>query len=273
MSVASRLTLAGAAVALAGGVIAAPPASAAPLSLATTASTVTVSLDGRSFSARLVRPTQAGTYPVVAFGHGFSQTSSPYAGTLTALAARGYIVIAPNSESGLAPSHSRFADDLQRSLRWARANVAGASPTADAVAGHSMGGGAALVAADRYPEIDTVVTLAAAETTPSATTASSGTTVPALYIVGSRDTIVPPSTTLRMYTVKPSPAVFASITGGSHCGFLDSSPFLGIGCDRASITRAAQLSVTRGLMGDWLDARFRSATEPADRSGVVFTRK
>ena len=136
-----------------------------------------------------------------------------------------------------------------------------------------MGGGAALIAASRYPSIDTVVTLAAAETSPSATAASRVTTAPALYIVGSRDTIVPPTTTLAMFDAKPAPTTFASITGGWHCGFLDSSPFLGLGCDSGSITRVTQLSLCRGLMADWLDARFRSASAPADRAGVVLTRR
>jgi dienelactone hydrolase len=241
--------------------------------LPTRTTTVTVSMDGSSFPARLVRPARRGRYPVVAFGHGFAQDSSRYASTLTAIAARGYVVIAPDSERGLLPDHARFAADLWRSLRWARANVAGASRTLDAVAGHSMGGGAALLAADRYPGIDTVLTLAAAETRPSATAASAGVIVPALYVVGSEDAIVPPATTMAMYVRKPPPATFASITGGFHCGFADSTSFGGIGCDSGSISRRRQLALTHRLLGDWLDARFRGAREPAARAGVTVVRK
>ncbi len=246
-----------------------PPAA----SLSTTASTVTVSIDGRSFPARVVRPsaTTAGPFPVVAFGHGFSQTSSRYASTLAAMAARGYIVVAPDSETGLFPNHGRFADDLWRSIRWARTQTAwNPHQQKEAVAGHSMGGGAALVAADRYPEIDTVATLAAAETNPSATTASAGVSVPALYVVGYRDTIVSPATTRRMYDAKTQgQATWVSITGGYHCGFNDSTSFFGLGCDSGGISRSTQLAITRELLGDWLDTRLRGATQTSSPAGIV----
>lgn len=67
---------------------------------------------------------------------------------------------------------------------------------------------------DHDAAIDTVATLAAAETTPSAATASTGVTVPALYVVGSQDTVVRPATTQAMYAPKPAAATFANITGG-----------------------------------------------------------
>ena len=238
--------------------------------LPTSTSTVTVSIDGRSFPARLVQPTgpNPGAYPVVAFGHGFTQTAGRYASTLTALAARGYVVIAPDSETGFFPNHGRFADDLERSIRWARTAVPNAHRTLDAVAGHSMGGGAALVAADRYPQIDTVVTLAAAETRPSATTASGSVTVPGLYVVGSRDTIVSPATTRAMYDRKPAPARFVTITGGYHCGFNDSTSFFGIGCDSGSISRSTQLAITRELLGDWLDSTLRGQRVVSTPTGI-----
>lgn len=236
--------------------IPAQAATSGQVTLPTAATKVTVTVDGRSFPARLVQPTgsKPGAYPVVAFGHGFAQTASRYASTLAALAARGYVVIAPDSETGLFPNHGRFADDLERSIRWARATVPNAHPSLDAVAGHSMGGGAALVAADRHPGIETVATLAAAETNPSATTASAGVSVPALFIVGDRDTIVRPATTRAMYDRKPPSARFVTITGGYHCGFNDSTSFFGLGCDSGAISRSAQLAITRELLGDWLDA-------------------
>jgi dienelactone hydrolase len=260
-----------AALAVVGLGVPAHAATTSQLSLPTTTSSVTVSMDGRSFPARLVQPqgSNPGAYPVVAFGHGFTQTASRYASTLTALAARGYVVVAPDSETGLFPNHGRFADDLWRSLRWARDTQPNASPTLDAVAGHSMGGGAALVAADRHPDIDTVLTLAAAETNPSATTAAAGTTVPMLFVVGSRDTVVPPSTTRSMYTAAAGGSSFVTITGGYHCGFNDSTSFFGLGCDSGSISRSTQLAITRELLGDWLDVRLRGATVTSSPGGTV----
>jgi dienelactone hydrolase len=268
------LALVTAAVLLVAGVPA-QAATAGQQSLPTTVTRVSVAIDGRSFPARLVQPTGAnpGAYPVVAFGHGFTQTASRYASTLTALAARGYVVIAPDSETGLFPDHGRFADDLERSIRWARANVPNAHPALDAVAGHSMGGGAALVAADRHPGIDTVATLAAAETPPSATTASAGVMVPALYVVGERDTVVRPATTRAMYDRKPAPARFVTITGGYHCGFNDSTSFFGLGCDSGSISRATQLAITAELLGDWLDTTLLRRATVSSPAGITSTSK
>jgi dienelactone hydrolase len=255
------------AVALALG--ATPANAATPLRVSTT--TVTVSQDGRSFSARLVQPTgsAARAYPVVAFGHGFTQTTVRYQSILADLASRGYVVIAPNTETGLFPNHGRLADDLALAIRWAQRTQPNAHPSVDAVSGHSMGGGAALLAADRSPSIDSVITFAAAETRPSATVASGGIDVPAMFVVGSQDRIVRPETTRQMYAAKPSPATFASITGGYHCGFLDSSSLLGFGCDSGSISRSAQLAVTRTLLGDWLDMTLKGAAARPAPAGVV----
>lgn len=236
-----------------------------------TTTTVTVRQDGRTFTARVVQPTGTApdAYPVVAFGHGFTQGTSRYQSVLAALAARGYVVIAPNTETGLWPDHGRLADDLALAIRWAQRTQPNAHPTLDAVSGHSMGGGAALLAADRSPRVDAVITFAAAETRPSATEASRGIAAPAMFVVGSQDRIVRPETTRRMYAAKPSPATFASITGGYHCGFLDSSSFLGFGCDSGSISRSTQLKITRTLLGDWLDTTLKGTAPAPVPTGVV----
>lgn len=228
--------------------------------LSVSSRTVTVSSQGRSFSALLVQPTgsRPGAYPVVTFGHGFAQSASRYGSTLNALAARGYIVIAPNSQTGLLPSHSAFAKDLGAAIAWGHATQPNAHPTLDAVLGHSMGGGAAVLAASANPGIDTVATLAAANTNPSAATAARSLSVPALFVVGSSDSVVKPSNTRAIYDAAPSPATWVSITGGYHCGFLDSSSFFGLGCDNGSISRSQQLALSNTLLGDWLDATLKS---------------
>ncbi len=231
----------------------------------TSTSTVRVAVGRRTFSLLLVRPVGASPdgFPVVAFGHGFLQGPQRYASTLTAVAARGYVVVAPRSERGLPPRHSRLADDLVEAIEWTRARVPSAHPTLSAVAGHSMGGGAALLAASRSREIDAVVTLAAAQTRPSAVEASRSVSAPALFVVGSVDRIVRPTTTLRMYEAVAGPASFVSITGGCHCGFNDSTTFRGLACDSGTITRSEQLALTQRVVGDWLDVTLRG--RPAGR--------
>lgn len=248
------------------------PARAEVTPLATTTSTVTVTTtSGRSFSARIVQPRTGSDhgYPVIGFGHGFAQTSSRYDSTLKALAGRGYVVIAPNTQTGLLPSHGAFADDLVAAIAWAGRTLPSTDAERTAVVGHSMGGGAALLAADRDQSIDAVATLAAAETRPSAVAAARGVQTPALFVVGSRDTVVKPATTSRMYDAKPSPATWVSITGGYHCGFVDSSSFFGLGCDSGSISRSTQLGLTGTVVGDWLDQRLVGADPAPLPAGVV----
>lgn len=236
---------------------------------------VTVALDGRTFTARLVQPTGVAprAYPIVAFGHGFVQSRCQHQSTLAALAARGYIVIAPDSEGSFFPDHARFAADLTRAIRWVRATQPNAHATLDAVAGHSMGGGAALLPADADPAIESIATLAAAETRPSATSAAAGITAPALFVVGAQDRIVAPATTRAMYDAKPAPAVWASISGGYHCGFIDRSAFLGLGCDSGSISRSTQLLLTAQLLGDWLDSTLKGAAPQQIPAGVTVERR
>ncbi|MDE9367918.1 alpha/beta hydrolase [Luteipulveratus sp. YIM 133132] len=283
MSLRTRATVVAllAAVATPAGTAAASPTPARPATSASVAvlpvtiSTVSVRVGDRSFNARLAQPTGSapGAYPVIAFGHGFLQGSGRYDSTVRALAARGYVVVAPDSETGFFPNHGRFADDLWGAVTWARSTQPNASPTLDAVSGHSMGGGAALLAADRHPELETVATLAAAETNPSATTASAGITAPALFVVGSVDGVVAPSTTRRMYDAKPAPARWASITGGYHCGFADSTSYFGLGCDSGTISRATQLSVSQNLLGGWFDQQLKGAPAAPVPSGVVTEQK
>jgi dienelactone hydrolase len=239
--------------------------------LPTSTTTVTVSQNGRTFTARVVQPTGAapGSYPIVGFGHGFVQSASRYSSTLTALAASGYIVVAPESQSGFLPSHSAFADDLRAAIAWARRTQPNAHPTLDAVAGHSMGGGAAVLAASRQPDIDTVATLAAAETRPSAASAAAQLRVPSLFVTGSSDTVVSPSSTRRIYENAPSPSTWVSITGGYHCGFVDSSSFFGIGCDRGSISRSTQLQISQKTLISWIDARLKASAFSAPAGTTV----
>ncbi|MBM4099887.1 MAG: alpha/beta hydrolase [Planctomycetes bacterium] len=191
-----------------------------------------------------------GPYPIVAFGHGFVTPVTLYASTGAHLASWGLIVILPQTQGSLFPSHGQFAADLRSSLDWmaGQGGVAG-SPWAGAVdggrrgvMGHSMGGGCALLAADADPGIRVAVPLAAADTIPSSTAACAGVRCATRIIVGSQDTIVPPSTNAPMFANLAGPAQLVSITGGSHCGFIDSAIAF---CDSGSITRAAQLAIVR----------------------------
>lgn len=246
--------------------LAAPPDHGLPGSYPVAYSDVTAVAGGRSVPARVHYPaTAAGTnqpvatgrFPAIAFGHGFFQATSKYTSTSNHLASWGFVVVVPTTQGGLSPSHSAFADDLNTGLTWlvAQDGTAGSrfrdhiSTASLGVAGHSMGGGAAVLAAARNPKITAVSTYAAAETNPSAKAAAATLAAPAQFLAGSQDTITPVADHQRpMFTAKPPSKQLRTITGGSHCGFMDSS---GLFCDNGSITRAAQLTAAKRVMTSW----------------------
>jgi len=193
-------------------------------------------------------------YPGITFGHGWITAVTRYQSTLEHLATWGYFVIASESYGGLFPDHSAFADDL----RWCLTHLENqhANPgswlyqqvdTANfGASGHSMGGGASILAAQRDARIRALANMAAAETNPSAIAAIAGVYVPVFLIAGDDDSIAPPSGhTIPMYDNALAPRRLPLLDGGWHCGFLDSSFF---GCDSGPLPRATQLALTRGLL-------------------------
>ncbi len=212
--------------------------------------------------AGLNAPLHAGAapYPAISFGHGYQQPVATYSSTLRHLATWGFIVIAPRSyENSVLPSHSQFADDLRDSLTYlATQNGISTSPFFRAVnvnrfgaSGHSMGGGASLIAGDRDPRILAIANMAAAETIPSAVSAMSGITMPVRLIAGSSDGIVPPATNQEeQFNAGNAPKQAPLILGGSHCNFQDYSAF-SFFCDTGLIPKDEQLAITRALLTAW----------------------
>jgi dienelactone hydrolase len=217
--------------------------------------------DGSSFTATIHYPgtttavgapldASAGPYPIIAFGHGFLSAVTLYQSTGAHLASWGFMTIMPQTQGGLLPSHGAFAADLVSSLNWLAAQGAtsgspwfgGVDASARGVMGHSMGGGCSLLAAQADPGIRCAVPWAAADTNPSSITAALGVEGATRLIVGSQDTIVTPSSTAAMYPNLAGASQLVTITGGYHCGFIDSSIAF---CDSGSITREQQLAIVR----------------------------
>ena len=198
-------------------------------------------------------------YAAVSFGHGFFQAVSKYQSTLEHLATHGYLVIASDSEGGLFPSHQNLANDMSRCLTYLeQENARSGSFLESAVdtsnfglSGHSMGGGCAVLAASADARLRAVVTLAAANTNPSAVAASPLVTAPSSFVSGSQDSIVPVGSHGQlMYGATVTARTLPLIIGGFHCGFTDSG---GIGCDTGSISRATQLAITRRVMTEFFN--------------------
>ncbi len=207
-------------------------------------------------------------FPVIVFGHGFAMGWDAYANIWEHLAPQGYILAFVRTEGSLipAPSHGDFGADLALvATKMLALNGTAGSPFNGKVKqkvvimGHSMGGGATMLAAQNNASIAGIVGLAPAETNPSAVSVCGNINVPALIFSGSNDGVTPPiDNHLPMYQgLASSCKSFVSITGGAHCYFANSN----FNCDFGestssqgiSITRAQQQQKTFQILDPWLN--------------------
>ncbi len=197
-------------------------------------------------------PVSVGTFPVIVFGHGFAMSWDAYANIWEKLVPEGYILAFPRTEGGLfpSPSHSEFGFDLalvvtkMQELNTLNGSLLeGKLSGKNAIMGHSMGGGATMLAAQNNAAIQTIVGLAPAETTPSAITAAAQVSVPALILSGSSDGVTPPADNhLPIYNAFTSSCkFFLSLLGGAHCQFANSN----FNCDFGESTSSTGITMTR----------------------------
>jgi predicted dienelactone hydrolase len=237
--------------------------------------------NGTTFRAQLYYPATAtgdntsydgrgAPYPAISFGHGFLQPPERYRSTLEHLATWGYFVIATESGGELFPNHQAYSEDMRYCLTYLEQQNADSASWLFAqvaterfgISGHSMGGGASILAAAADARIKAVANLAAAETNPSAIQASANVTVPHSLISGSADSLTPlQNHGQRMYNAGFAPKLLPIIQGGWHCGFMDSSSF---GCDSGSLPRATQLQITRRLLTAFFELYLRNRLEAWD---------
>ncbi len=134
--------------------------------------------------------------PAVAFGHGWLQPTARYDELLRHLASWGLVAAAPATQRKALASHAAFATDLRSALdvctgvRLGDGKIS-VDPGRLGLAGHGMGGGCAVLAAAADDRCRAVVTLALAETMPSAVTAACGCTMPGLHVAGGKDLLAP----------------------------------------------------------------------------------
>ena len=207
-------------------------------------------------------------FPVIVFGHGFAMGWDAYANIWQHLAPQGYILAFVRTEGSLipAPSHGDFGADLALvATKMLALNGTAGSPFNGkikqkvVIMGHSMGGGATMLAAENNASIAGIVGLAPAETNPSAVSVCGNINVPALIFSGSNDGVTPPiDNHLPMYQgLTSSCKSYVSITGGAHCYFANSN----FNCDFGestssqgiSITRAQQQQKTFQILDPWLN--------------------
>ncbi|PWL33002.1 MAG: hypothetical protein DCO96_01230 [Fluviicola sp. XM-24bin1] len=221
-----------------------------------------------------------GKFPVIAFGHGFVMSWDAYENIWEALIPEGFILVFPRTEGGLSPSHDEFGLDL--ALVLGEMQVLDADNSSlffehlandMAIMGHSMGGGATILAAANISNIKTIVGLAPAETNPSAETAAVNVTVPALVFSADEDAVTPPiDHHIPIYNnLSSSCKYFINIQGGAHCYYANPN----FNCDfgesssggNISITRAEQQAIMFTYLIPWLNLYLK----PDCSAGDVFT--
>jgi hypothetical protein len=200
-------------------------------------------------------------FPSLSMGHGFTISGEAYGWLRDGLVGTGVVLIRPLSESGLSPNHAQFGLDLRFADVGLRAlpEFASALGPDRFVGGHSMGGGAAVLAASGQA-ISGLLLLAPAETNPSAIGAATSVLVPSLIFTGSRDCVTP-SAQHAIPMLNAIPATDKQgidLDGGSHCQFSDGSLTCSIGeasCSPATISAAAQHSAVLEFVRPWLKSR------------------
>ncbi len=165
--------------------------------------------------------------PAVALSHGWLQPAHRYADTMRYLASWGFVVVAPDTQKGPIPSHGVMARDLTTALRVVAGGKLGngrvrVDDRKLGVLGHSIGGGAAVLAAAGDSSIRAVVTVTAAATRPSAVEAATRVQVPGLHLVGSDDDMAD-GDGASIAAAWAGPAMLRTVKGASHLGLAEGS--------------------------------------------------
>jgi hypothetical protein len=213
-----------------------------------------------------------GDFPVIVFGHGFLMTYDAYLYLKDALVPLGYVITFTKTEGGASPNHAEYGADLAFLINQMKSEgVNPSSPFYLHIDSTSAIMGSFLACANNLTPT-TMITFAAAETTPSAIAAATSITIPALVFAAEEDCVTPPPQhQVPMYNALASDCkVYISIIGGGHCYFGDYNFLCSIGetsCQQNfTITREQQHSVILDFLVPYLN--FTLKNDPS--SWVLF---
>src|SRR5262245_53405283 len=179
-------------------------------------------------------PRNGTSLPAVAFGHGWLQPAERYLGLFRHLASWGFVVAAPGTQRGPLASSRLFAADLRSALdvctgvRLGSGDIS-VSPDRLALAGHSTGGGAAVLTAADSSDVRAVATCAASQTKPFASDAASRCAMPSLHLAGGADVVAPAVGHSRLIAANwGGPAQFRVLPKVDHMGFTEGRHWSGL---------------------------------------------
>jgi dienelactone hydrolase len=203
--------------------------------------------------------------PAVAFGHGWLQPTSRYDELLRHLASWGVVAAAPATQRSALPSHREFAADLRSALDMCvgvRLGDGQISVDQDrlAIAGHGMGGGSALLAAAADERCRAVVTLALAETLPSAVQDAPRCAMPGMHLAAGKDLVAPPiGNASPVAKAWAGPVQLRTLPDASHLGFLVGSHWSDVFVDGSPEYQTRRLG--RALVTAFLLRHLKGVTE------------
>lgn len=217
-----------------------------------------------------------GTFPLIVLGHGFAMNYQAYSNFRDSLVPKGFILVIPTTETGPFPfpDHQAFGADLRflNTHIKAQSNVFGSVfyshiKQKSAIMGHSMGGGAGVLASATNDQVNTLVLFAPAETNPSAIEAADSVFATALVFSGENDGVTSPEEMhLPIFNqLSTECKYFINIFGGGHCYF--ANPNLacdfgeGVSNPRPTITRAKQQEIVFRILIPWLDFHLKELPE------------
>lgn len=228
----------------------------------------------RRVTAKIYYPKQQSTttenYPVIVFGHGFVMNYDAYENFFDTLVSKGYIVAFVTTEGSVFANHKAYSEDLAFMINEVRNEANNSSSpifnlvgNTNALLGHSMGGGAAIVAASMV-DVNTLVTFAPAKLRFNTITPATQVTEEALVFSGSADGVTKPNENhIPLYNSLGSNCkYFISITGGAHCYYAMPNGYCDFGerfsSRDISVTRSEQQEIMFTYVIPWLDYKLKN---------------
>ncbi|TCP24711.1 putative secreted protein (Por secretion system target) [Tenacibaculum skagerrakense] len=228
----------------------------------------------RRVTAKIYYPKQLSTttenYPVIVFGHGFVMNYDAYENFFDTLVSKGYIVAFVTTEGSVFANHKAYSEDLAFMINEVRNEANNSSSpifnlvgNTNALLGHSMGGGAAIVAASMV-DVNTLVTFAPAKLRFNTITPATQVTEEALVFSGSADGVTKPNENhIPLYNSLGSNCkYFISITGGAHCYYAMPNGYCDFGerfsSRDVSVTRSEQQEIMFTYVIPWLDYKLKN---------------
>ncbi|MFO7896648.1 MAG: T9SS type A sorting domain-containing protein [Candidatus Cloacimonadales bacterium] len=198
------------------------------------------SRENREIAVEIFYPTnitEPVEFPVFIFGHGWHMNYSSYSFLTEQLVSAGAIVVFPQTETGLFPSHLDFALDLafleniiQLENSAASSNLFSLVMDKTIVSGHSMGGGCSILAASINDNFSGIINFAAAETDPSAISAADDLLLPTIIFSAADDNITPAEANqIPIYqNIAAATKYYVNLFGETHLGITDNTQLMPI---------------------------------------------